>query len=467
MLICATLKQASKQASKHSYGYVVLSCPENFNTAIRRFSALRAGERLFAPKNKQRGNESMKKKILSLALALVMCLGLTVPAFAAESDWKLEVPGKSNAEVFTSGKTFILRDCGRIDYDMITHEEVFLKADDLQWTAKNMCVLEKGDTAVFTYTYKPQESTGQGAFSGGAISSIPFQMIAWSDPDGDGVYDARLIRERDMDNYDYEEDGYCDLLPKDRYEVLPAGTDVKNNPDAAWFYQSSWSERVSFDEEQNYEEARLSADRLLELFGPNTLVGIYEGGIYTSDPAEMDWFILVEGNVQPTVPTVGGFTDVKTGDYFADPVLWAVEKKITAGTSATTFSPNATCSQGQILTFLWRAKGEPNPTGTVSGTQYYATAAQWAKEQGLTDNFSAETDCTRAMVVTYLWKLAGSPKAGASNFSDVAANADYAQAVAWAVEQGITSGIGSGQFGPSATCTRGQIVSFLYRAFAK
>ena len=85
----------------------------------------------------------------------------------------------------------------------------------------------------------------------------------------------------------------------------------------------------------------------------------------------------------------------------------------------------------------------------------------------LTDNFSAEANCTRAMVVTYLWKLAGSPKTGTSNFSDVSANADYAQAVAWAVEQGITSGTGNGQFSPASTCTRGQIVTFLYRAFAK
>ena len=410
----------------------------------------------------------MSKKFLSLALALVMCLGLTVPAFADASDWKLEVPGKTNAEVFVGEKSFTLRDCGRYDYDYITKDEVFYKEDDLQWTAKNVCVLEKGDTAVFTYTYRPQESTGQGAFSGAGISSIPFQMIAWSDPDGDGVYDARLIKERVQDNYDYEEDGYCDLLPENWYEVLPTGFDVKNNPTVAWQYQSSWSELVGIDEKLNYEEVRLSADRVLELFGPNTLVGIYDGGIFTSDPADMDWFILVEGNTtQPTVTTVGGFTDVKTGDYFADPVLWAVEKKITAGTSATTFAPNATCTQSQILTFLWRAKGEPKPTGTVSGTQYYATAAQWAKEQGLTDNFSAEADCTRAMVVTYLWKLAGSPKTGTSNFSDVPTNADYAQAVAWAVGQGITSGTGNGQFSPASTCTRGQIVTFLYRAFAK
>lgn len=186
-----------------------------------------------------------------------------------------------------------------------------------------------------------------------------------------------------------------------------------------------------------------------------------------SEARNFKWGFISVSGAQPTAPTVGGFTDVKTGDYFADPVLWAVEKKITAGTSATTFAPNATCTQSQILTFLWRAKGEPKPTGTVSGTQYYATAAQWAKEQGLTDNFSAEADCTRAMVVTYLWKLAGSPNAGTSDFTDVPANADYAQAVAWAVEQGITSGTGNGQFSPASTCTRGQIVAFLYRAFAK
>ena len=204
----------------------------------------------------------MSKKFLSLALALVMCLGLTVPAFADASDWKLEVPGKTNAEVFVGEKSFTLRDCGRYDYDYITKDEVFYKEDDLQWTAKNVCVLEKGDTAVFTYTYRPQESTGQGAFSGAGISSIPFQMIAWSDPDGDGVYDARLIKERVQDNYDYEEDGYCDLLPENWYEVLPTGFDVKNNPTVAWQYQSSWSELVGIDEKLNYEEVRLSADRV-------------------------------------------------------------------------------------------------------------------------------------------------------------------------------------------------------------
>ena len=389
----------------------------------------------------------MSKKFLSLALASVMCLGLTVPAFADASDWKLEVPGKTNAEVFVSGKTFILRDWNFDDYDPGFGEIV-----SYNLYKDNVCVLAKGDTAVFAH--KPEESTNHGGngFGGSAGGVTSFSLEAWSDPDGDGVYDRRMISE----DYDHEEG---ELAPGNGYEVLPVGTDVD-------FWEMIRDYRTRWDT-GGEDLVRLSADRVLELFGPNTLVKIKTGTV-SVDPAAGDWYILVEGNAtQPTVPTVGGFTDVKTGDYFADPVLWAVEKKITAGTSATTFAPNATCTQSQILTFLWRAKGEPKPTGTVSGTQYYATAAQWAKEQGLTDNFSAEADCTRAMVVTYLWKLAGSPKTGTSNFTDVSANADYAQAVAWAVEQGVTAGTSATTFSPDSVCTRGQIVTFLYRGLAK
>lgn len=186
------------------------------------------------------------------------------------------------------------------------------------------------------------------------------------------------------------------------------------------------------------------------------------------------WGFISVGGAQPLVPTVGNFTDVKTGDYFAEPVKWAVEKKITAGTSATTFSPNQNCTTAQILTFLWRANGSPKPTKSnpftdVKSGDYYAEAAAWAYEKGMVSGstFGGNAPCTRSMAVTYMWKAAGSPNAKASSFTDVPANADYAQAVAWAVEQDITSGTGNGQFSPNSTCTRGQIVTFLYRAFAK
>ena len=177
---------------------------------------------------------------------------------------------------------------------------------------------------------------------------------------------------------------------------------------------------------------------------------------------------------QDTPATVGNFTDVKTGDWFAEPVKWAVEKNITAGTSATTFSPNTDCSVAQILTFLWRANGSPKPTtanpfSDVKSGDYYADAAAWAYEKGMVSGttFGGNTPCTRSMAVTYMWKAAGSPSAEAASFTDVPANADYAQAVAWAVEQGVTAGTSATTFSPDSICTRGQIVTFLYRGLAK
>ena len=173
---------------------------------------------------------------------------------------------------------------------------------------------------------------------------------------------------------------------------------------------------------------------------------------------------------EPNPIKTGGFFDVASEAYYCGPILWAVERGITAGTSLTTFSPDATCTKGQILTFLWRAEGQPessivNPFRDINSSDYYYKAAVWAAEHGLVSGaaFNAAEPCTRAMTATYLWKLAGSPAATGGGFSDVPASADYAQAVAWAVGQGITSGTGNNQFSPNAICTRGQIVTFLYR----
>ena len=169
--------------------------------------------------------------------------------------------------------------------------------------------------------------------------------------------------------------------------------------------------------------------------------------------------------------TVGGFADVLIGSPYAKAIDWAVEKKITNGTSQTTFSPDEECTTAQILTFLWRAMGEPAPAGSanpfsdVKDTDYFYKAALWAREKGLVSGskFDPDTPCTRASTVTYLWKLAGSPAAQGAGFSDVPANAPYAQAVAWAVGKGVTNGTSPTTFSPGDTCTRGQIATFLYR----
>ena len=170
-----------------------------------------------------------------------------------------------------------------------------------------------------------------------------------------------------------------------------------------------------------------------------------------------------------------GFADVPPDAYYVVPVTWAVENGITRGTSTNgaLFSPEKTCTTGEILTFLWRAMGEPEPTAEnpftdVKVSDYYYKAALWAYENDLLAGpvFNAGASCTRSMTVTYLWKLAGSPAARSDTFSDVPAHVEYAQAVAWAVERGITKGTGEAVFSPAKTCNRAEIVTFLYRALA-
>ena len=169
------------------------------------------------------------------------------------------------------------------------------------------------------------------------------------------------------------------------------------------------------------------------------------------------------------------FVDVKTGDYFYDAVLWAVGKGITNGTSAETFSPEDPCTRAQIVTFLWRAAGSPvvnyaMDLSDVAGDAYYAEAVRWALSEGITtgtsaDQFSPDATCTREQAVTFLYRAAGSPAvSGESAFEDVGADAYYARAVAWAAQNGVTNGISQALFGTGSDCTRAQIVTLLYRA---
>ena len=170
------------------------------------------------------------------------------------------------------------------------------------------------------------------------------------------------------------------------------------------------------------------------------------------------------------------FLDVPADAYYEDAVVWAVGKGITSGTNATTFDPNGTCTRAQAVTFLWRAAGSPTPKTKlmpfpdVPVGSYYWNAVLWAIEQGITEGtsyltFSPNDSCTRAQIVTFLWRAKGNPAvSGNAPFTDVAPDAYYAAAVTWAEKNGITGGIGNGLFGSNNTCTRAQIVTFLYRA---
>lgn len=170
------------------------------------------------------------------------------------------------------------------------------------------------------------------------------------------------------------------------------------------------------------------------------------------------------------------FTDVPANAYYADAVAWAVANGITGGTAENTFSPDAPCTRAQVVTFLWRAMGSPEPrsAGTftdVNASRYYAKAVRWALENGITSGTSATTFepnavCTRAQVVTFLMRALDGRSYGSAGFADVAASSYYADAVAWAVANGITDGTGATTFSPDTQCNRAQIVTFLYRAVA-
>ncbi len=172
--------------------------------------------------------------------------------------------------------------------------------------------------------------------------------------------------------------------------------------------------------------------------------------------------------------TTNPFTDIQSGSWYYKAVLWAVNGGITKGTSDTTFSPTTDCTRAQIVTFLWRAAGSPEPTTTKnpftdvkSGTYYYK-AVLWAVGKGLTTGTSATTfspnkSCTRAEAVTFLYRYAGDPSVSAtSKFTDVG-SAWYTAAVSWAVQNGITAGTSATTFSPNTTCNRAMIVTFLYR----
>ncbi len=169
------------------------------------------------------------------------------------------------------------------------------------------------------------------------------------------------------------------------------------------------------------------------------------------------------------------FADVSTDTYYAQPVQWAADQGITGGVSKDSFGPDLSCTRAQIITFLWRAAGSPESGSTVrfsdvSADSYYAKAVAWAVEHGITSGtgsgiFDPDAPCTRAQSVTFLYRALGQLADGQSAFGDVPADSYYADAVAWAVEHGITSGIGGGLFGPDRACTRAQIVTFLYKTY--
>ena len=534
----------------------------------------------------------MKKKLLSLALALILCMGLTVPALAATATeaipcqydyvWpfseglarvslnkkqgyidktgKLVIPCQyEGASDFSEGVASVYpSDIDSCIYIDKTGKEIFpFTHDDGGSFSEGMSIIMMGEDA-FSARYGYMNSAGKEVvpcqylnvsnFSGG-LAAVQNQESMWGYIDKTGKvvipfqykdmrdFSDGLARVQD-ENYKY---GYIDKTGKlvipcqyDNAADFSEGMAVVMDEIGPMTYQYGCIDTTGKEVVPcQYKGMRDFSDGLARVQGDNNKYGYidksgklvipcqYEGAgnfaeglaavqnesglrgyidktgklvipyqysvdvfvtddIYTFHEGmavvhnnDKYGFISISDDSASVTP--GAFTDVKTSDYFADAVQWAVEKNITSGTSKTTFSPNATCSKAQILTFLWRANGSPVPTAAthftdVKTADYFYKAALWAAEKGLVSGstFGANTPCTRASTMEYMWKAAGSPApAGKADFDDVPANADYAQAVAWAVENEITSGTGGGNFSPAATCTRGQIVTFLHRAMGK
>ena len=186
--------------------------------------------------------------------------------------------------------------------------------------------------------------------------------------------------------------------------------------------------------------------------------------------------VAVSASFLPSDSGNPAFTDVSEGDFFHDAVHWAVSRGIASGVSASAFRPDAVCTRAQMVTFLWRAAGSPKSSGNhpfsdVPDGAYYSDAVLWAVENGIArgtgpETFSPNDAVTRCQAVAFLYRAAGAPAVSGSSFSDVPAGAWYADAVAWAAASGVTNGTGNHRFSPSDACTRGQIVTFLYRDMA-
>lgn len=290
------------------------------------------------------------------------------------------------------------------------------------------------------------------------------RLYAWSDPDGDGVYDQQLLTyTSNLDNlvavplsktgpfYYYEinlQDIYCAIY---RLNANICGPDTLTRKQDRTRFPSSVS---------------LSAELLTRLFGPNTLIrlDVTAQGEDSANPSETVSFYCLIPEGQTVSPA---FTDVP--QWCAAAVDWAVAENITQGMGDGKFEPGASCTNAMILTFLWRAQGEPKASSTAPITvdPYYQDAINWAYETYMIDaSFDPDAYCTRASAVNYIYRSAFYIfSSGHSSFSDVPGNAPYINAVDWAASHGVTNGTGNGMFSPDKICNRGEIITFLYRAY--
>ena len=360
----------------------------------------------------------MRKKLLSLALALVMCLGLAAPAMAA--------------------------------YEVKSDKCTYELSNDPVGTTEIECRVLNFET--WMYEENPQKFTVYIVPDGTTVTSKTV-------PGGRIIYELYDLQYSEWGGGHWTNNG-------EALTVNPMDADG-----GSYVIYRAYSEDLS---DVGDMPSQCDNGNCVMAASAATAAGITAGTAPAPAPAPTP-----EPTPEPT-PTPApstGFTDVAASAYYAAPVTWAVEKGITNGTdsAAKKFSPGQKCTNAQILTFLWRAYGQPEPTignpFTNTIPEAYTKAAVWAYEKGMVSGtvFDVDTPCTRAMAVTYMWQASGSPAPSfITSFTDVPDDAPYAMAVAWALEMDITTGTNPERtlFSPADICSRGQIVTFLHRNLA-
>lgn len=395
------------------------------------------------------------KRIPSIALALALCLSLTVPACAAnQSDNTAITDSIGNTYALSNSVLYTL---SRAQVETIDRSsmKMFLsgfESDEQAWTGAESDLLDKHFWSRMDTIYAIPEKTTITFPANVSTVALCELNFAW---EGDTARASNYY-----------------------YTNYPGMQEITLNGSGYILGVELWDDNL--------------AEPVPENGATHDIITAPEGDSYVYGDSIIYFYVPSDATVPnpfgssttpttPTTPSDPDFSDVAANAYYADAVTWAVEKNITSGTTTTTFSPDATCTTAQILTFLWRASGSPEPTSTtnpfsdVKTSDYFYKAALWAKENNILPTmdsnsmaFNGNNPCTRGMAVLYIWRASGSRNAETpSNFTDVADTTLYAPAVDWAVEAGVTGGTSATTFSPDATCTRAQIVTFLYRAFVK
>ena len=367
----------------------------------------------------------MKKRLSAFFLALALCLGLAVPAFAADEGPSLAFEAPENSGIIYEAQTTDARVIGFARSGNNNAHITYGTYED--WAGGGVGLVPNGVDIVVTGV-KSTEDVELNTFSpvdleGGTY--LFYRLFVWES--GKDVSVVPL----DMDDpmgfaYDDPQDGKNHVAG----HITAADAGFQTNEDG---------------------DVVLDSERLYALFGEGNVIRIIVG--------ETFWLFQLSGEPK-LISSV--FTDVPVGNWVTDPVAWAVRNDITNGTEKDKFSPGKDCTQAQILTFLYRAaRGEGE-----AAAEDVEKAINWAREKGMIDDtFDSNTPCTRAAAVNYIWQAFDKPGAQASSFTDVPTDAPYGYAVDWAVEKGVTKGTSDTAFSPDKVCNRGEIATFLYRAY--